>query len=699
MEKPPKSSKKSQHSKQLVDYGLSDAEDVSSLESFPEAGEIAEEDDGLDQVSEEEESSTTNITAQPAPHSSSNNNDQQLFEPIEEDDDELEKLMDDLTDSQSEASTVRRKKKRKKSKKQKKSKKRKRKSRKSASDAESIEEISDDEDLLDGKVGGDEDDARTPPLEPSYTPKKKKDTYTPISPGKDTSRTLLLCSTASAQRSLPVVVLGTSPHTPPMPRRSQDVPIVSVGGRHSSLSSSTSQKGTAKKRHRDLTPERNISYSRPKKSRDRSPAYEYDNRRFRERSPYGSSRKYRDRRRRSRSSSTPPRKRRHRTRSPLPNRRTPSRSPSPTFLNKVAAASGGPIKGIGNINDTSLFAELVKGSKMKREKVLKEILTSTDVGGGGASNSNINSSLPAPVPIAVVVGSGGGGTQEPSTNGEVKDIPVPEAIAAAAAAASNGIPLIMMNNQQSAVPPPPQPPLPISTDNSSSSSSSTFHKKSKLMELPMPSGVVVPSDVKTPSPPKSPRKSLTAPRSKILDMPMPVVTAASVIPGTEDLSDDENDAPMKKSLMTPRGNGTARVQRPKIINRRLSSGPIGTDWGERCVDMFKIISQIGEGTYGQVYKALDINTSEYVALKKVRLEHEKEGFPITAVREIKILRQLNHKNIVNLREIVTDKQDAMDFRKVCCFCSWIVHEALTNLICICRIEVVSIWCLSTWTTT
>ena len=50
-------------------------------------------------------------------------------------------------------------------------------------------------------------------------------------------------------------------------------------------------------------------------------------------------------------------------------------------------------------------------------------------------------------------------------------------------------------------------------------------------------------------------------------------------------------------------------------------------------------------------------------MKKVRLENEKEGFPITAVREIKILRQLQHPNIVNLREIVTDKQDALDFKK------------------------------------
>ena len=53
----------------------------------------------------------------------------------------------------------------------------------------------------------------------------------------------------------------------------------------------------------------------------------------------------------------------------------------------------------------------------------------------------------------------------------------------------------------------------------------------------------------------------------------------------------------------------------------------------------------------------------FVALKKVRLENEKEGFPITAVREIKILRQLQHPNIVNLREIVTDKRVALDFRK------------------------------------
>lgn len=52
-----------------------------------------------------------------------------------------------------------------------------------------------------------------------------------------------------------------------------------------------------------------------------------------------------------------------------------------------------------------------------------------------------------------------------------------------------------------------------------------------------------------------------------------------------------------------------------------------------------------------------------MALKKVRLDNEKEGFPITAIREIKILRQLNHRSVVNMKEIVTDKQDALDFKK------------------------------------
>lgn len=53
-----------------------------------------------------------------------------------------------------------------------------------------------------------------------------------------------------------------------------------------------------------------------------------------------------------------------------------------------------------------------------------------------------------------------------------------------------------------------------------------------------------------------------------------------------------------------------------------------------------------QGTYGVVYKAKHKKTSELVALKKIRLENEDDGVPSTAIREVTILKELLHPNIV-----------------------------------------------------
>ena len=52
------------------------------------------------------------------------------------------------------------------------------------------------------------------------------------------------------------------------------------------------------------------------------------------------------------------------------------------------------------------------------------------------------------------------------------------------------------------------------------------------------------------------------------------------------------------------------------------------------------MAKIGQGTFGEVWKARCIQSNRIVALKKVLMENEREGFPITALREIKILQQL-----------------------------------------------------------
>ncbi|XP_076242195.1 cyclin-dependent kinase 2 [Calliopsis andreniformis] len=70
------------------------------------------------------------------------------------------------------------------------------------------------------------------------------------------------------------------------------------------------------------------------------------------------------------------------------------------------------------------------------------------------------------------------------------------------------------------------------------------------------------------------------------------------------------------------------------------------------MDNFVKIEKIGEGTYGVVYKAKDKLTGKLVALKKIRLETESEGVPSTAIREISLLRELAHPNIVQLFDVV-----------------------------------------------
>ncbi|XP_046440413.1 cyclin-dependent kinase 17-like isoform X2 [Daphnia pulex] len=92
-------------------------------------------------------------------------------------------------------------------------------------------------------------------------------------------------------------------------------------------------------------------------------------------------------------------------------------------------------------------------------------------------------------------------------------------------------------------------------------------------------------------------------------------------------------------------------------NRRQSLSEIG--FGR--METYTKLDKLGEGTYATVYKGKSRLTDNLVALKEIRLEHE-EGAPCTAIREVSLLKDLRHANIVTLHDIVhTEKSLTLVF--------------------------------------
>lgn len=106
---------------------------------------------------------------------------------------------------------------------------------------------------------------------------------------------------------------------------------------------------------------------------------------------------------------------------------------------------------------------------------------------------------------------------------------------------------------------------------------------------------------------------------------------------------------------------------------------IGLEWIGTCASIndYHQLNQLGEGSmyghhdfntsiyvsvaYGVVFRAREHTSSKIVALKQIRIpqEERQNGVPITALREISILRSLKHENIVNVLDVAVG-ENAMD---------------------------------------
>ncbi|XP_058245705.1 cyclin-dependent kinase 16-like isoform X1 [Hemibagrus wyckioides] len=92
----------------------------------------------------------------------------------------------------------------------------------------------------------------------------------------------------------------------------------------------------------------------------------------------------------------------------------------------------------------------------------------------------------------------------------------------------------------------------------------------------------------------------------------------------------------------------------KPLSRRLRRASL-SEIGFGKLETYIKLDKLGEGTYATVYKGRSKLTDNLVALKEIRLEHE-EGAPCTAIREVSLLKDLKHANIVTLHDIIhTDK--------------------------------------------
>lgn len=75
---------------------------------------------------------------------------------------------------------------------------------------------------------------------------------------------------------------------------------------------------------------------------------------------------------------------------------------------------------------------------------------------------------------------------------------------------------------------------------------------------------------------------------------------------------------------------------------------------------YETTTKLGEGTFGEVHKAIHVATGRAVALKRILMHNEKEGMPVTALREIKILKALRHPCIVDIQDMFVVRSKGRD---------------------------------------
>jgi len=162
-------------------------------------------------------------------------------------------------------------------------------------------------------------------------------------------------------------------------------------------------------------------------------------------------------------------------------------------------------------------------------------------------------------------------------------------------------------------------------------------------------------------------------------------------PGAGSASGAGSDAPAKKETPPPPDaegdtemaeEGQKETPKPPEEEEKGPSQPkalssdavspedwdVGVHGCKKLENHYKICNKLASGTYGTVYRAIDRKSKQLVALKKIKMDQSRDGFPITSLRELSLLQECAHVNVVEAREIVVSKKTIRDVYMVMDFC-------------------------------
>lgn len=152
---------------------------------------------------------------------------------------------------------------------------------------------------------------------------------------------------------------------------------------------------------------------------------------------------------------------------------------------------------------------------------------------------------------------------------------------------------------------------------------------------------------------KEEKRRRKAEKARKLEEEKQASAAAAAAAAQQDRDDDDDDGrPSKRRKLTPDpkapGDDDSDNAPGKLL--RFEAGT----WGKsRSVENYDKLNDIEEGTYGWVARATQLATGRVVALKRLKLDFgDRGGLPVTGLREIQILRDCKHRNVVDLEEVV-----------------------------------------------